>query len=63
MQRFFYITTQIRMGDRLQKLICLLPNEVSLANLNLSGSTLLFSISISAHKRAQNGQKGIERVQ
>lgn len=32
------LTIQSRIGVLLQKLKCLLPNDVSLANLNLSGS-------------------------
>lgn len=36
---FSILTIHKLMGDRLQKLKCLLPNDVSLANLNLSGST------------------------
>jgi len=37
---FISLTIQIRTGVLVQKLKCLLPNDVSLANLNLSGSVV-----------------------
>lgn len=38
------LTIQMRKGDLVQKLKCLLPNDVSLANLNRSGSVIQYLI-------------------